>query len=88
MGALDDCGPLCQETLREVERFLDGELDRVVMVRIEEHLSDCNPCMQRAEFRRHLKVMVAEKCTERSAPDALSEKIRNLIRGLDDAPTS
>jgi hypothetical protein len=42
--------------------------------------------MQRAEFRRHLKVMVAEKCTERSAPDALSEKIRNLIRGLDESP--
>lgn len=88
MGALDDCGPLCQETLREIERFLDGELDRVVTVRIEEHLSDCSPCMQRTEFRRHLKVMVAEKCTERAAPDDLSRKIRDLIRGLDDAPSS
>ena len=88
MGALDDCGPLCQETLREIERFLDGELDRVVTVRIEEHLSDCSPCMQRAEFRRLLKVMVAEKCTQRAAPDALSARIRELIRGLDDAPTA
>ena len=88
MGALDDCGPLCQETLKEIERFLDGELDRVVTVRIEEHLSDCNPCMQRAEFRRHLKVMVGEKCSERAAPDALSEKIRDLIRGLDESPTT
>ena len=88
MGALDDCGPLCRETLREIERFLDGELDRVVTVRIEEHLSDCNPCMQRTEFRRRLKVMVAEKCSERSAPDALSEKIRGLIRGLDESPAS
>ena len=86
MGALDDCGPLCQETLKEIERFLDGELDHVVTVRIEEHLSDCNPCMQRAEFRRHVKVMVAEKCSERAAPDELSRKIRDLIRGLDDAP--
>ena len=88
MGALDDCGPLCQETLKEVERFLDGELDRVVMVRIEEHLSDCNPCMQRTEFRRHLKIMVAEKCTERAAPDDLSRKVRALIRDLDDTPAS
>ena len=87
MGALDDCGPLCQETLREIERFLDGELDRVVTVRIEEHISSCSPCMQRAEFRRHLKVMVAEKCTEHVAPDALSRKIRDLIRDLD-APTA
>jgi mycothiol system anti-sigma-R factor len=87
MGALDDCGPLCQETLREIERFLDGELDRVVSVRIEEHLSDCHPCMQRTEFRRHLKVLVAEKCSERAAPGDLSRKIRDLIRGLDDAPS-
>jgi mycothiol system anti-sigma-R factor len=87
MGALDDCGPLCRETLREIERFLDGELDRVVTVRIEEHLSDCNPCMRRTEFRRHLKVLVAEKCSERRAPDELSRRVRDLIRGLDDAPS-
>ena len=26
MGALDDCGPLCQETLREIERWLAPNL--------------------------------------------------------------
>ncbi len=88
MGTLDDCGPLCQETLREIERFLDGELDRVVTVRIEEHLSGCNPCMQRAEFRRHVKVMVAEKCAEQRAPEHLSRRIRELLAGLDEAPTA
>ena len=86
MGAPEDCGPLCQETLEEIERFLDGELDLTVQTRIEHHLSDCNPCMQRAEFRRHLKVMVSEKCTERSAPPELSDRIRGLIRGIDEAP--
>jgi len=77
---------VCQETLKEIERFLDGELDHMVEVRIEHHLSDCNPCMRRTEFRRHLKVMISEKCTEREAPALLSKRIQDLIRGLDETP--
>jgi mycothiol system anti-sigma-R factor len=82
-SSLDDCGPICQETLREIERFLDGELDVSVSTAIEHHLSDCNPCMQRTEFRRHLKVMVSSKCAGDAVPDQLHQKVRDIIRGLD-----
>lgn len=82
-SSLDDCGPICQETLREIERFLDGELDRSVNAAIEHHLSDCNPCMQRTEFRRHLKVMISSKCGGDAVPDQLQQKVRDIIRGLD-----
>ena len=44
--------PKCVETLREIEAYLDGELDTAVRVTIQEHLIDCPPCMGRAEFRR------------------------------------
>ena len=81
--SLEDCGPICQETLRQLERFLDGELDGSVSVAIEHHLSDCNPCMQRSEFRRHLKVMVSSKCSGDAVPDRLQEKVRDLIRDMD-----
>ncbi len=79
-----DCGPKCQETLREIESFLDGELDVSVQQRIEMHLSDCNPCMQRAEFRRHVKVMVRSKCGGDSVPPALLDRVRALI---DESPS-
>jgi mycothiol system anti-sigma-R factor len=82
-SSLDDCGPICQETLREIERFLDGELDGSVNAAIEHHLSDCNPCMQRTEFRRHLKVMISSKCGGDAVPDQLQQKVRDIIRGLD-----
>ena len=65
---MDDCGPHCEETLREIEAFLDGELDPALRDRVTHHLSDCNPCMQRAEFRKHLKEIVHDKCTEREDP--------------------
>jgi len=84
MGATEDHPKLlCRETLREIERFLDGELDQTVEVRIQHHLSDCSPCMQRAEFRRHVKVMISEKCTEREVPQGLSARIHELLRDTD-----
>ena len=60
---MSDCGPDCLETLREIERFLDGELQGDLRSRVQEHLSGCNPCMDRAEFRRHLKAMIASGLT-------------------------
>ena len=80
-----DCGPKCQETLAEIGSFLDGELDVSVHERIQVHLSDCNPCMQRAEFRRHVKVMLRSKCSGDEVPPALLDRIRSLI---DESPST
>jgi len=67
------------ETLREIESFLDGELDVAVQQQIEVHLCDCNPCIARAEFRRHQEVMVRSKCTGDTVPSALEQRIRSLL---------
>jgi mycothiol system anti-sigma-R factor len=79
----EDCGPDCQEALRDVERFLDGELDPTLHVRVEEHLIGCSPCMRRAEFRRHLKIIVSRKCTESHVPAQVETRIVRMIRELD-----
>ena len=66
---MTECGPECTETLLEVEAFLDGEADPALADRIHTHLSDCPPCMDRAEFRQHLQSSgCASKCTERPRP--------------------
>ncbi len=65
---MSDCGPECMEALKEVERLLDGELEGELRIKVEKHLSGCSPCMDRAEFRRHLKVMIAAKCTGDAPP--------------------
>jgi mycothiol system anti-sigma-R factor len=85
--SIPDCGPECQETLEKIERYLDGEVDESVHVRIEHHLAGCTTCAERAEFRRHLKIMVSSKCAEHHAPADLHVRIRALIRTLD-RPTS
>ena len=76
---MPECEPECTETLLEVEAYLDGEVDPALAERITGHLTDCSPCMDRAEFRKHLKDLVQSKCTERTVPDALRERIQQLI---------
>jgi mycothiol system anti-sigma-R factor len=83
---MDDCGHDCNETLGEVQRFIDGELDVTVRIRIEQHLSECHGCNERAEFRRHLKLLIARRCGEEAVPASLEAKVRELIDRLD-APT-
>jgi mycothiol system anti-sigma-R factor len=71
--------PKCLETVEEIEAFVDGELEATVHVKIEHHLVDCPPCMDRAEFRRYLKVMVSTKCSGDQVPPELKAKIERLI---------
>jgi mycothiol system anti-sigma-R factor len=80
---MGECEPICEETLKELERFLDGELTQEIRVEIEHHLSDCHPCTRKAEFRRHVKVIIATKCTEHEVPAELRERIRAVIRTTD-----
>ena len=81
-----DCGPECEETLRQIERFLDHEVDDVIRVKVERHLSGCNPCTDRAEFRVHLKALVQAKCAEREVPAGLKDRLREVLATLDTGP--
>ena len=76
---MDDCGPECQEALRELERFLDRELDDVVRMKVERHLSGCGTCTDRLEFRVHLKALIQTKCSERELPAGLEERVRRVL---------
>ena len=69
----------CDEALQDIQRFLDGELDASLHRDIQQHLSDCGPCMQSAEFRKHLKVMISSTCAQETVPPTLLEKINGLL---------
>jgi mycothiol system anti-sigma-R factor len=77
---MSNCGTNCEEALREIGRFLDGELDVDLTAAIQRHIGDCHPCGERAEFQRHLKVLIASKCATEHVPPELLERITALIR--------
>jgi mycothiol system anti-sigma-R factor len=80
---MDDCGPECQEALREIERFLDHEVDDVVRIKVERHVSGCGPCTDKMEFRAHLKALVQSKCSEHELPAGLEERLRRFLTTAD-----
>ncbi len=73
----------CNETLRELYLFLDGELTEADREHIRHHLDDCSPCLEAFDFEAELRLVIKSRCTE-SVPESLRDRI---ARALDaDAP--
>ena len=72
----------CNETLRELEAFLDSELSEETHVAIRSHLEQCPDCLQAFDFHAELKIVVAQKCRSDEMPAGLLAKIEQCF-GLD-----
>ncbi len=83
---MGDANYNCQQALLEIERFLDGELQSDLVSVLQRHLDDCQRCMRRADFQRHMKDLIAAKCGGDDAPQDLLVRIRLMIQEHD-APT-
>jgi mycothiol system anti-sigma-R factor len=68
----------CEEVLKHLFAYLDGELEADSHAEIERHLEECRGCYSRAEFERLLKKRVAELGQEK-APAALRQRVRALL---------
>jgi mycothiol system anti-sigma-R factor len=76
----------CNETLRELEAFLDSELSEETHHAIRSHLEQCPDCLQAFDFHAELKIVVAQKCRADEMPAGLLAKIEQCF-GLDDTET-
>jgi mycothiol system anti-sigma-R factor len=68
----------CQETIREIYLFLDGELTDEKRRVITAHLDQCQPCDDIKRFEETLRKVVQDRCKEQ-VPRALRDKIAQLI---------
>lgn len=72
--------PSCEEVLRDVEVYLDGELSDPEAAAVAEHLSGCPECLEHEAFISRLRAIVRTKLGASStAPDALVDRIRQTI---------
>lgn len=67
-------GDMCRDVLNRIETYLDGEVGADVEAVVRQHLLDCPPCGDRADFQQELKRIVARSCREH-APESLSGSI-------------
>jgi mycothiol system anti-sigma-R factor len=83
---VDLSGIDCERALKEIELYLDGELDPAEVGVLHAHLASCPPCGDRADFRRRLKALVATKCGER-APSSLRVRVERIVVEAESPPT-
>ena len=65
----------CNETIRELDAFLDGELTDAARAAIHEHLGGCTDCLQAFEFHVELQLAIRRKCSNDPMPPGLLRRI-------------
>lgn len=68
----------CEEALRLLAEYLDGELQDSNHTNVERHLERCRSCFSRVEFERQLRTKMAA-LAEGSVTGDFEERIRSLI---------
>jgi len=70
----------CQESSRILEAYLDGEIDQMRGVELEDHLAVCADCRQSLEGQRALKGLLHNAGLRFSAPAGLKDEILGSLR--------
>jgi len=68
--------PDCNQTLHDLQLFLDGELSADQHAHVLGHLDECIECYHAFDFQAELKQVIAEKCRTEQMPPGLLERIR------------
>jgi anti-sigma factor (TIGR02949 family) len=68
----------CEEVIRHILEYLDGEIDDEKRRHIDRHLQECRGCFSRAEFERELKRRIKQLGTQKP-PRSLQRRVKALI---------
>ena len=69
----------CNETIRELDAYLDGELTDEARGHIHAHLDGCMDCLQAFDFQAELKAVIRRKCSNDEIPPGLLAKIERCF---------
>ena len=69
----------CNETLKELQLYLDGELPASERDTVLEHLEECLDCFHAFDFQAELKAVIAAKCRNDVMPPDLLDRIRRCF---------
>jgi anti-sigma factor RsiW len=75
----------CEEALRLLAAYLDGEIGADEHQAMEHHLRLCRSCCSRAEFERHLKAQLGH-LRQAGVRPAFEQRIRELIAQFASSP--
>jgi mycothiol system anti-sigma-R factor len=73
----------CDDTLRELETYLDHELSPDALLSIQSHLGGCMDCLHIFDFHAELRMVIAQKCHEDALPPQLLARIEECFGEID-----
>lgn len=78
---------ICEEAIKLMGGYLDGELDPMTSQKIEQHLRDCRKCEQAYEAHTALTHAISRGAPSYKAPIDLRQRVRASLRDeVDDKP--
>ncbi len=69
----------CNETLKDLERFLDSELATGKLEHLTAHLGGCVDCQQTFEFHAELRQIVRQAVHHEPLPECLVDRIKECF---------
>lgn len=75
----------CQQTHELIHGYVDGELDLVKSIEIEQHLADCPACTQTYQGMRGLQSVVRNEALRFQPPADFEKRLRSSLRREDKA---
>jgi len=70
----------CEQVVRELWDYLDGELTEERMNEVRAHLKACRGCFPHFDFERAFLEALAKSKAEHAAPDDLRKKVVAKLR--------
>lgn len=77
----------CDEVMRQLWDYLDGELTRERVEAIEAHLAMCERCLPHAEFERAFLRAVAQVRREPADASGLAARVRQALEAVGFRPS-
>lgn len=71
----------CRELLNAIDPYLDGELSTVEVLRMHEHLLECDRCRTMLESEAGLHALLSSDAIEDTPPPGLRERVLVRIAG-------
>jgi mycothiol system anti-sigma-R factor len=75
----------CEQALRTLYYFLDGELTQERRQAIQRHLDECSPCLEAFDFEMELKMVIARCCRDQ-VPDGLRQRVAEVLAKASERP--
>lgn len=70
----------CEDVLREVWNYLDGEVEETRFLEIQAHVEECAGCGPRYEFQRRLITIIQVRAREGyPVPETLRRRLFRLL---------